>query len=179
MNGVVEYAHVQIRLPVLRVDDDEVARPVQDAAPLVVAQPPDRGGLGRDLLAVLVQLRLRVLGGGDLELVHFESAVPGEGNLLGRRIEHGEETVAVDGEIEGHPRVLEPSGGGVDGSVNHPCAGTLGQVVAVDALHIPVHQLAEGHPLTAVALGVDVGDVVGLDVHAQLLLKSAHSGGIK
>ena len=174
-DGVVEHPQLQRRPPVLRVDDNKVPLGVEHAPALVVAQPPDLRRLG--LLPVL--LRHRVLSGRDEELAHIEGPVPGEGDLLGGRIVEGEEPVPVDGVVEVPSGLLVAPGGEVHRGLDHPGAGALGQALSVDARHVPVHQLSEGRTLRPEAAGVHVGDVVGLYVHAQLLLVGAHRRAVK
>ncbi len=179
VDGVVKHPQLQRRLLIIRVNHNKIPLRVQHAAALVVAQPPYRGGLGFDLLPVFVHLRRRVLSRRNPELGHGEGAVPGKGNLLGIRIEKGKKSVAVDGEIKVPPGIGEAPAGEINGSMDHSCAGALRQPGVVNAVHIPVHQLAERSPLRTIALGVDIGNILGLNVHAQLLLIGAHGGIVK
>ena len=176
---VVEDAHVQLRILVLGVNLNEVAHGVQHATPLVIRQPPHLLGLGGDLLAgVRVDLRLRVLLRGNNKPGHHKGAVPGEGDLAIGGVIQGKEAVAEDGEIKGPAGVLNGARGEVGGGFHHLGARAPGQLL-VDAPDIAVHQLVKSGLLGLVAVGIHVGDVVGLDIHAPLLLLRSHRSGEK
>ena len=104
----------------------------------------------------------------------------GQGSAWARAFRFtGKKSVAVDGEIKVPPGIGEAPAGEINGSMDHSCAGALRQPGVVNAVHIPVHQLAERSPLRTIALGVDIGNILGLNVHAQLLLLRAHGGVVK
>ena len=145
---------------------------LQQRAPVVEHKPTI--AIGKHV--VLLQLALLI---GPLNAGERERAVPRIGYLAGRWVIQAEKAVAYNGIVLTAAGIHDRAVAEVRARHAHHRAAAPGQLLLVDAQDIAVHQGRKAGLLRFVAVGIDIGNIVGLNVQTLLLLLSAHGGRVK